>query len=225
MRTSLLSIALFVVIVSCSATAPSATDAPPATAAPTSPIVTTDTVSPSSSEPGTTPPSTVSYPPGQFSTREVGYGPAPLPGSDGAGGSGCAPGTEVLPDGAWFGFVVDRADTGIQFDLACWWSGDRANEVALERGETDVPVPNDYYITNDSEQLRTVPITPEVNVFHLDYTDKNTSGEPYVLITFGEWDGLADYLNCDFGSGYEFCPVWLFVNDGVVTEMVEQYVP
>ena len=161
-----------------------------------------------------------------FSVETVGYGPMPLEGSAGAGGSGCAPGTEQLPDGVWFGFVVDRSDVGIQFDLACWWSGDRANEVALERGETDVPVPNDYYITNDSERLRAVEIAPDTPVAHLDYTEANTTNDPYVVVAFGEWGGLNDYLNCDFGSKTEpFCLVWLYINDGLVTELVEQYVP
>jgi hypothetical protein len=122
--------------------------------------------------------------------------------------------------------VTDRTETGIVFDLACWWSGDRANEVALEHGETDVPVPNDYYISNDADRVRMVAVPPDVPVSHLDYSETNTSGDPYVALTFAEWGGLTDYLNCDFDSEHEpFCLVWLFINDGGVTEMAEQYVP
>lgn len=191
----------------------------------TLPATTASPSTPSTSSTVASTTTTLMEAPAEYTVETLGYGPPSLVGSDGAGGSGCAPGTDQLPDGAWFGFVVDRSDVGIQFDLACWWSGDRANEVALEHGETEVPVPNDYYITNDSERLRPIEIAPDKRVAHLDYSGANTSEDPYVVMTFGDWGGLNDYLNCDFGSGNEFCLVWLFINDGVVTEMVEQYVP
>ncbi len=217
---------LLLVLTACSTTSPSVTEAPLTTL----PTPATTSTNPSTAFDPTTStemaPATTEYPPGPFNSEALGYGPAPLPGSDGAGGSGCAPGTDALPDGVWFGFVVDRSDIEIQFDLACWWSGERANEIARQRGAAEVPVPNDYYITNDSEQVRTITISPGTAVAHLDYTEKNTSGDPYVVMTFGDWGGLTDYLNCDFDSGYEpYCLAWLFINNGVVTEMAEQYVP
>lgn len=233
--TGYLLLALFLVIGACTTattettSAPGSTAAaPPTTAATTSSSTTTTTVLTTTSTVAPTTSTSTTLPPGDtpapFSTEVLGTFPESLPGSDGAAGSGCAPGSDSLPDGAWFGFVVDRTADGVEFDLACWWSGDLANEVALAHGETDVPVPNDFYISNDSDQLRFLDVGTDVPVLSLDYT--GSASDPFVLMEFGGWGSASTYLNCDFTSADEpFCLVWLFINDGVVTEMVEQYVP
>lgn len=166
--------------------------------------------------------------PDAYTTETLGLFPPSLEGSDGAAGSGCAPGTTSLPDGAWFGFARGRTTTSIFLDLACFWTGERANEVALANGETDVPVPNDYYISNVSNRLRELTVDPDVPVVHLDYTSADVD-DPHVVIRFDQWGAQADYLDCDFSDPEPdvapFCPVWLYINSGVVTEVVEQYVP
>ena len=42
-----------------------------------------------------------------------------------ASGSGCTLEGGTLPDGRWFGFISFAAETEIDFDLACWFSGAR----------------------------------------------------------------------------------------------------
>jgi hypothetical protein len=132
----------------------------------------------------------------------------------GASGSGCAPGSGSIPAGVWFGYAAAGNATSVQFDLACWYFGDLAWEIADAYGET---AENDYYIVNENPTLRTVPVAPGAVVHHID--PMSIGHDP---ISYPDW--LLEppgYLMCPF----EFCPLWLYVNDGVVTEILEQYVP
>ncbi|RLE25894.1 MAG: hypothetical protein DRJ50_02065, partial [Actinobacteria bacterium] len=93
------------------------------------------------------------------------YSGAPRPGSDGAGGSGCAPGAGQLPDGVWFGYVSAKGGSSVDFDLACLYTGD----VAIARGAEDgVEVDIDYYIRNNNPALRTVPVATAATVYEIE---------------------------------------------------------
>lgn len=142
----------------------------------------------------------------------------PLPGSDGATGSGCAPGGDGLPDGVWFGAMEAVSDGDIEFDLACWYSGDAANEAAAEDGFEEIPVPNDYYVRNEVDTLRTVPIDPDAVIhWYPAGSDIELAVRPWI-----EWvEDPEGYLPCPG----EWCNAWLYVNDGVVTEVMQQYTP
>lgn len=135
-----------------------------------------------------------------------------LPGSDGALGSGCTPGGE-LTDGVWFGLAVDWTETAVEFDLACWYSGERAEEIGRQRGEE---VNNDYLIVNDNPTTRQVPFAEGARGWRL--TD-SVELEQVDLSEFLSEPGA--FAPCPG----EFCGVWLFVNSGVVTEVVRQYQP
>jgi spore germination protein GerM len=142
----------------------------------------------------------------------------PLPGSDGATGSGCAPRGDDLPDGVWFGAMEAVSDVDIGFDLACWFSGDAANEAAAQDGSEEIPVPNDYYVRNEVDTLRTVPVDPDA-VIHWYPAGGNLE---LSVIPWGEWVGDPEgFIDCPG----DWCIAWLYVNDGVVTEVVQQYTP
>jgi len=118
------------------------------------------------------------------------------------------------PAGVWFGHVSAGAPTSVQFDLACWYFGDLAWEVADTYGDT---AENDYYVVNQNPTLRTVPVGPGAVVHHIDAMSLGHDPIPY-----SDWLLEPEgYLTCPF----DFCPLWLYVNDGEVTEIVEQYVP
>jgi hypothetical protein len=141
--------------------------------------------------------------------------PEPLPGSDGASGSGCNPGSGDLPDGAWFGFLSEVETEGVTVDLACFWFGDIAYEVGELAGQE---VNNDYFITNDSDRLRSVPVAGDATV----WTIAGDSTEGHSAVSFASWPSSEPtYVQCP-GDG---CLVWLYVNGGLVTEVVEQYTP
>jgi hypothetical protein len=133
-----------------------------------------------------------------FSTARLGGEPSePLAGSGGAAGSGCAPGSDELPDGAWFGWIDSVGEGSVAFDLACLWPG------RLEPA-----------VSNDRTLLRSVPIDAEAVVRARVSTTK----------TFAEWveEGARRTLEAPGAPGMPASlPWWLFVNDGLITEMVE----
>ena len=61
--------------------------------------------------------------------------PEPLEGSDGASGSGCAPGSDELPDGIWYVEVLEVEEQSLTADLACFYFGEIAWEIAALEGE------------------------------------------------------------------------------------------
>jgi len=135
--------------------------------------------------------------------------PNPNPASDGASGSGCAPGTTSFPDGAWFGFVRDWDRTGMSFDLACFYFGEIAYE---KRGRGGVP---DFFITNESSVVRHVSIDPGTPAYRLDRRGVLET------VTYAEWVDDPGDRSCPG----ENCIVWLFINDGIVTEVMWAYTP
>lgn len=127
-------------------------------------------------------------------------------------GSGCSPQGDTLPDGTWFGLISEATPEAIEFDLACWFVGEDAEQAAAEDGFG--PVYNDYYVRNASDRLRTVPAAEGAEVaFHRegipDQVEKVT---------------LAEYIAAVEERGYVF-GVWLTVEDGKVTQVREQWVP
>ncbi|MBT8164947.1 MAG: hypothetical protein KJP22_10055 [Acidimicrobiia bacterium] len=189
------------------ATTTSATSTTSTTAATTSTSVAATTTS------TTTPPTAT-----RFVVLDPSIFPAePLPGSDGASGSGCSPGAGDLPGGVWYGTIVSVGPGSLQFDLACFYFGEIAWEVAAAEGEE---ANNDYWIVNDNPTLRTVPVAAKAVVWSI---PPDLTEELLPLLYLTEWppDWDRAYAACPG----EYCGVWLYVNDGVVDEIVEQYVP
>lgn len=128
---------------------------------------------------------------------------------DGAQGSGCSPGSGLLPDGAWFGFAKEWDSSSVAFDLACHYLGDKAVEVATARGEEAY----DFYLTNDVTTVRVISVA----------SDAFGHKAEYDAGVFSYADILADP-----GGIYPPAnpiPVWIFVNGGVVTEVAVQFFP
>ncbi len=171
--------------------APTSSAAPPVVTTAAPPVVTT------SSAPGT---STVP--------------PTTAPAPDGPLGSGCSPGDgATLPEGEWFGFVLATSAGGIEFDLACWFTGQAAIDAAAEDGE-ESPPPNDYFVRNQNTQTRSLAVSPDVLVLWYPTGDPTSEEE----VSFPEWvEGVA-------GRGFQF-GVWLDVIDGEVLGIREQWVP
>jgi hypothetical protein len=113
-------------------------------------------------------------------------------GSTPALGSGCAPGTDYLPDGVWFGWIADVGNDAIEFDLACLWPG-RLEPAA----------------SNDSGRARTVPVTDDA----LLYLSTGT-------VPFADWSGDTTEISNAPGLP-DTVPYWVFVNDGAATEIAK----
>jgi len=144
---------------------------------------------------GTTFPRTVG---GRFEVVEPVHQVDPLPGSGGMYGSGCTPGSSILPDGIWFGEWASVSATSVEFDLECFGPG--------PEGPGNV--------VNTNPQLRSVPIHPDAVVWSIG--DNGTHGDP---VTYDQWLANPHSEFC----GQAPCPVWLYINDGQVTEIVELF--
>lgn len=131
------------------------------------------------------------------------YATARLPGSKGALGSGCSPGTSALPDGIWFVFVESTTPEQITFDLACFWPS-----TAME----------EWDITNDSDRLRSIKVAADATAFQVVDAD----GINHLPMPYTEWlVAPPDPVLCS----YPCDAAWLYVNNGVVTELVQLFFP
>lgn len=139
-----------------------------------------------------------------------------LPTSEQAGGSGCTPASiDTLPAGRWFGFISDAASEELAFDLACWFTGDAA-ELAASEDLAESPPPNDYYIRNESDRLRTHPVDSAAEV---EWLAEPGNPESVEVVTYESW--LVKGLDRLSNSGF-----WITVtDDGHVMRIEEQFVP
>jgi len=135
----------------------------------------------------------------------------------GVQGSGCSPGSDELPSGIWFGYLVTKGTHSVTFDLACLL-GPPASLPYLTQDDLDADV--DWYVRNDNPKLREVPVADGAVVYQLD-----GNADFYLTVAFADWPlpghTYSSVGTCP-GAG---CPVWLYVNGGVVTEIMERYFP
>lgn len=214
-RWPILFTALALLTVACGESATSettTTEAAPTTSAPvaattSSSVAATTSLTPTSTtEPETTEPETT-----ETTTPGTTTPPTAV---DGAGGSGCSPGPDpVLPDGEWFGLAVTTSAGSIDFDLACWFTGEAAVDAAAADGE-ESPPPNDYYVRNESETIRPVPVTADAPVVY--YPTGDPTGE--TTGSFEDWRGVLETRGAFFG-------IWLVTEDGAAVSIREQWVP
>lgn len=130
--------------------------------------------------------------------------------------SNCAPGPGALPDGLWFGFYGGPSDEGLEFDLACWFTGEPANAAAAADGKEPRP-PNDYYIRNTNQTLRRVPLAPDsVTVSWI----PDLGNPTHVEITYPQW--ISERVEAET---YYVPPIWITVKDGAVVTIFEQWAP
>jgi hypothetical protein len=128
----------------------------------------------------------------------------------GAQGSGCAPKTNVLPDGVYFGYTKSWSTSQIGLDLACWYSGAAGEAQAKAHG---MEFTNDYFVTNVNPKIWLIPVAGDIAAKKAALDDG----------TFTLSQVIADPGGSEpTGSPY---PTWIFVNGGAVTELSVQFVP
>jgi hypothetical protein len=130
--------------------------------------------------------------------------------------------TPAMDDGRYFVFVKKLhgtpPDATMTFDLAYFLTGDAANEAAAENGD-ETPVPNDYYIVNDNPRLRTMPVSPTVQINAIDWTN---CCEP-TSVPYTDWAASLTHPT-DALLGTQV-PYWITVTDGQIVTIEEQYLP
>jgi hypothetical protein len=148
---------------------------------------------------------------------------APVAGSASASSSP-EPSGDELPDGKYFVRLTDLqgGEDGpllIRYDLAYFYTGDEANQIAAARGD-ETPVPNDDYIVNDNPKLRFAPLAEH---FAVSYIPEGT-GE----LVKAPQDRFLVWL--DQTEQTDFPPKdisywWITVEGGEVTKIEQQYLP
>jgi hypothetical protein len=160
-------------------------------------------------------------------------GPSPQPtGSTGTTGSanpGCsgASAPATLVDGTYFGYVesVDVDSGTMGFDLACFYTGEEANEQAAQRGD-EVPVPNDVYIVNDNTTIRDVPVDQSTELLLIDWNECCETSPGAELVAFASAIGGPDFVEIG-GRRYagSLSPYWVTIESGQVVLIEEQFLP
>jgi hypothetical protein len=133
---------------------------------------------------------------------------------DEAEGSGCNPGPGTLGDGEWFGYVVATTESEVEFDLACWFTGEAASRAASEDGE-ESPPPNDYYVRNENSTIRSQEVADGSQVVW--YRDPGDPGSETST-------GYAGWIT-ERQVGESMPGVWLRISEGQIVQIQEQWVP
>ena len=153
-------------------------------------------------------------------------GPTGVTGSANPGCSG-TPAPATLADGTYFGFVksIDTGSDAMAFDLACFYTGDEANEQAAQRGD-EVPVPNDVYIVNDNTTIRDVPVDPSTELLLIDWNECCETSPGAELDAFASAIGEQDFVEIG-GRRYagSLSPYWVTIENGQVVLIEEQFLP
>jgi hypothetical protein len=145
------------------------------------------------------------------------------------GNTGCGGATapETLADGTYFGFFESiDVDTGVtKFDLACFYTGDEANQQAAARGD-EVPVPNDVYIVNDNPATRDVPVDPSAELLLIDWNACCETGPGATLDGLASALGHKRFVEID-GWRYagSLSPYWVTIANGQIVGIEEQFLP
>tara|TARA_B100000902_G_scaffold245281_1_gene232228 strand:+ start:93 stop:878 length:786 start_codon:yes stop_codon:yes gene_type:complete len=142
-------------------------------------------------------------------------------GSQGGLGSGCTPQSSELPDGVWFGVIEEKNTDSIIFDLACFYVDELAQEKALEEGYGEVM--NGFYISNQNPNVFDLEVHQQAMVHEIRLHNENASS-PLETINYAEWPSDSGKFMC-WTEGEPSCLVWVAINDGHVTEILEQYLP
>lgn len=143
------------------------------------------------------------------------WGPDRPFGNQRADGSGCTPGTETLPDGTWFGIVDSVDEDRMVFDLACLYSGDRAEQVD---GFVDG---TPYHVVNDNPALRSVPLAPDATFFLHDDASRIDRAARRGWDVEEMWRHLADRPGGQGGWRDGTAAVWILVENGRLVEAME----
>jgi hypothetical protein len=165
-------------------------------------------------------------PPGRAVVR--GYDSSGQVVARGAAGGRPSPSVDApLEDGRHFGYVrsVDADARTIEFDLAYFLSGKEADQAYQEATGDTGPVPNDHFVVNDNPKLRTLTLAPDVRLRLLDWNHCCETFFNGDLALFGQAiEEQGDVTDGDviYRGQSQW---WITVENGVVTEIEEQYSP
>ncbi|MBN40008.1 MAG: hypothetical protein CL457_05025 [Acidimicrobiaceae bacterium] len=142
-------------------------------------------------------------------------------GSQGGKGSGCTPQSNELTDGIWFGLIQVKNTDSIIFDLACFYVDELAQEKASEEGYGELMT--GFYISNQNPNVFDLEVDQQALVHEIRLHNENYP-QPTEMINYAEWPSDSGKYLC-WAGGETPCYVWVAINNGRVTEILEQYLP
>jgi hypothetical protein len=127
-----------------------------------------------------------------------------------------------LEDGHHFVFVkggllAPDGTRRVRFDLAYFLTGDEAEEAANAHGDEFV---NDYYIVNDNDRLRLLPLADEVEV---EYIPVGACCDLQAGNVDAWLEAVLGTNQTDYGG--KDVPWWFTVEGGEITKIEQQYLP
>jgi hypothetical protein len=129
-----------------------------------------------------------------------------------------------LEDGRHFGYIkrVDFQTSTVVFDLAYLLKGEKANEAAAAHGY-ETPVDNDYFIVNDNPRLRTLTMSPHVQILLLNW---NRCCNTFFQANRRRFEASFKIKHFT-GGNYQgtYGSYWLTVENGAVVKIQNQYQP
>lgn len=139
--------------------------------------------------------------------------------------TGDTPTTTGIEDGTFFTFIEKVTVTGgtayVTADYAQMLTGDAAAAAATKAGD-ESPPPNDYYIVNENQKLRNVPVSASIKVL-LSTWEAHFAVEGYP-VEFSEWSDMINGVTDDFPRA-TMVPYWITIKNGKATKIAEQYLP
>jgi len=132
---------------------------------------------------------------------------------------------DTLADGRYFVRLHDlhggeSGPPAVEYDLAYFLTDAAADQAAKDRGQ-ETPVPDGYFIVNDSHRMRVVPLA---DPFAVKYIPEGNCCRPVKAhnATFLGW--LAQTQQSDFPSK-DTSWWWVTIDGGEVTKIEQQFLP
>lgn len=136
---------------------------------------------------------------------------------------------EPLADGNYVAFVhgIDPVAGTVDVNLAVFMGGQAAMDWLTENEpDAENPPHDDYVIVNEVEQVQTMALADGAPIWDLCFRDADA--DPYVPRDLAEWAAApaVGEMQCDAGPKLNRAALsWLDVRDGVVVQVVAQYLP
>ena len=147
-------------------------------------------------------------------------------------GVSAIPTTTELEDGDYFGHLtgIDVTARTVSFDIEIFYTGQAAIDYLTANDPTaENPPPNDYVIVNDSALIRTLPLAADVRIW--DWCYPETESElGFAERSLTEWAAAPAGGDTSCGTGPALSHgwnevYWFDVRDGIVMQVIGQYLP
>jgi hypothetical protein len=132
---------------------------------------------------------------------------------------------DTLADGKYFVRLNDleggeSSPPAARYDLAYFLTGEAADQAAKDRG-LETPVPDGYFIVNDSHRTRTAPLA---DPFGVKYVPEGNCCEPVKAHNAAFLGWLGETQRSDFPQK-DTSWWWITIDGGEITKVEQQFLP